>query len=298
MYYLESSPPNGPIHWNLSPRPHEPEGLTIRIFIGWERGTQSRRIALQEAGSFIRLRSFNWIVPGQTKWTIDLDSLITTLPNLNLGSLPWLRGRYEFEPEIEREEKHHQAFDTSRGMVDHSYVCLFLVLSITPEGLKEQIMERSIPSEIQESLARFRADHPDEAKVAFVMMRFGQTGLHEKIVKGIKSALEPHGITGLRADDKQYHDDLFSNILTYLHGCGMGIAVFERIESDEFNPNVSLEVGYMMALRRPVCLLKDKTLRSLPSDLVGRLYKPFDPQDPTRSIPPVLRQWLTDKRLG
>lgn len=54
----------------------------------------------------------------------------------------------------------------------------------------------------------------------------------------------------------------------------------------------------MMALKRPVCLLKDKTLRELPSDLVGRLYKPFDPQDPNKSIPPVLRQWLGDKGLA
>jgi hypothetical protein len=153
------------------------------------------------------------------------------------------------------------------------------------------------PVEIQDSLARFRLDHPDEDKVAFIVMRFGQTGLHEKVVKGIKSALEPHGITGLRADDKQYHDDLFNNVLTDIHGCGLGIAVFERIESNEFNPNVSLEVGYMMALRRHVCLLKDKTLGVLHSDLVGKLYRSFDPQDPIRSIPPVLRQWLSDKGL-
>ena len=35
------------------------------------------------------------------------------------------------------------------------------------------------------------------------MMRFGQSGLHEKFVEGIGSALEPHGIVGLRADHKQ-----------------------------------------------------------------------------------------------
>ena len=158
-----------------------------------------------------------------------------------------------------------------------------------------ELPNSSFPIEIQESLARFRADHPDKGKVAFIMMKFGQTDLHEKVVKGIKSALEPHGITGLRADDKQYHDDLFDNMLTYIFGCGLGVAVFERIESDEFNPNVSLEVGYLMALRKPVCLLKDRTLMSLHSDLVGKLYKPFDPQNPIKSIPPVLRQWLADK---
>ena len=41
--------------------------------------------------------------------------------------------------------------------------------------------------------------------------------------------------------DKEYHEDLLPNILIYLHGCGMGVAVFERIEAEDFDPNVSLE---------------------------------------------------------
>lgn len=153
------------------------------------------------------------------------------------------------------------------------------------------------PVEIQESLARFRTDHPNKAKSAFIIMRFGTTGIHNKVVEGIKLALQPYGIVGLRADDKQYHDDLFNNVLTYIYGCGIGIAVFERIESEDFNPNVSLEVGYLMALKRPVCLLKDKNLPLLQSDLVGKLYRAFDPQDPVKSIPLVLPHWLRDKNL-
>ena len=31
--------------------------------------------------------------------------------------------------------------------------------------------------------------------------------------------------------------------------------MFERLESERYNPNVALEVGYMMALGKPVCLL-------------------------------------------
>ena len=154
-----------------------------------------------------------------------------------------------------------------------------------------------IPSGIHESLSRFRKDHPDEAKTAFIIMRFAKTSSHEKIVETIRSALVSHGITGLRADDKQYHDELFSNILTYMHGCGFGIAVFERIESDDFNPNVSLELGYMIGINKPVCLLKDKTLRTLQTDLVGRLYRPFDTVDPGKSITTELGRWLTDMEL-
>lgn len=153
------------------------------------------------------------------------------------------------------------------------------------------------PPEIRKSLQKFRADYPDPGKVAFLMMRFGKTKAHANIVAGIRKALEPIGIRIVRADDKQYHDDLFPNVLTYMYGCGFGIAVFERIETEEFNPNVALEVGYMFALQKNICLLKDKTLQTLQADLVGKLYRIFDSLDPIETIPSVLTPWLRDKAL-
>ncbi len=50
-------------------------------------------------------------------------------------------------------------------------------------------------------------------------------------------------------------------------------------------------------MRKPVCLLKDRTLATLQADLVGRLYDEFDPQNPARTIPPVIQKWLSDKGL-
>jgi len=157
--------------------------------------------------------------------------------------------------------------------------------------------ETEHPIEIDESLRRFREDHPDPTKTAFIMMKFGTTGAHKKIVQGIRTTLQPFGISALRADEFQYHDDLFPNILTYVYGCGLGLAVFERIEADDFNPNVSLEVGYMFALRKPVCLLKDQTLRTLHSNLVGKLYRLFDPENPAGTIGVVLEKWLREKGI-
>jgi predicted DNA-binding transcriptional regulator len=156
---------------------------------------------------------------------------------------------------------------------------------------------QSAPIEIQESLRNFKKDHSDSSKTCFIMMKFGETAIHGRIESSIKNTLSSHGIVGVRSDDKQYHDDLFPNVLTYVHGCGFGVAVFERIESDEFNPNVSLEVGHMLALRKPVCLLKDKTLRILHADLLGKLYREFDTQDPENTIPTELTQWLLDKAI-
>ena len=128
-------------------------------------------------------------------------------------------------------------------------------------------------------------------------MRFSSTAAHSKIETAIKKALKKHGLVGLLARDREFHDDLFPNILTYMHGCAFGIAVFERLETEEFNPNVALEVGYMLGLRKQVLLLKDQTLKALHTDLVGKLYREFDPQDPQASIPGQIDGWLSDKGI-
>jgi hypothetical protein len=148
------------------------------------------------------------------------------------------------------------------------------------------------PSAIQEGLSRMKNDYPNG--IAFVMMKFGGTKAHHYMVEAIKETLEPCNITALRADEKEYHTDLFYNILTYIHGCKFGIAVFDRVESDEHNPNVALEVGYLLGLDKKVCLLKDQTLDFLQTDLIGRLYKKFDPYEVKKTIPPVLTKWLED----
>lgn len=165
------------------------------------------------------------------------------------------------------------------------------------QEMKNTTPDRAIPSEILTSLDSFRADFQNTSKTAFLMMRFGNTRAHSEIVQSIRETVIPLGISALRADDREYHEDLYYNVLTYIYGCDFGIAVFERIEEEEFNPNVSLEVGCMFGLRKPVCLLKDRTLKTLQTDLMGKLYREFDPQDPRNTIPVQLQKWLRDKGM-
>jgi len=82
-----------------------------------------------------------------------------------------------------------------------------------------------------------------------------------------------------------------------MHGCDFGLAVFDRITEDDFNPNVSLEVGYMLGMGKDVLLLKDKTLKSLPTDLTGKLYKEFDTTDIESTMPQQIDKWLSDKGI-
>jgi hypothetical protein len=58
------------------------------------------------------------------------------------------------------------------------------------------------------------------------------------------------------------------------------------------------EVGYMYALGKKLCLLKDHTFTALHTDLTGKLYREFDPYDPDGTIPSQLSRWLNDRGLS
>jgi nucleoside 2-deoxyribosyltransferase len=148
-----------------------------------------------------------------------------------------------------------------------------------------------------ESVNKFRNDFPDYQNTAFLMMRFENTHTHKKIVEIVKDIFKQNGITLLRADDKQYHSDMFNNVQTYMHCCGMGVAIFDAINSNDFNPNVSLEIGYMMALEKPILYLKDKKLNSLHSDLFGKLYKEFDSYSLEDTLEECINKWIKDNDL-
>ena len=92
-------------------------------------------------------------------------------------------------------------------------------LPAEPESVPSTI-QQAVPVAIQESLNLFQSQHPDPRKVCFVMMQFGETTAHDEIERGIKETLSKYGLTGFLARDKQFNDDLYPNIQTYMHGCG------------------------------------------------------------------------------
>lgn len=250
---------------------------------------------------FVNRYQVFWITPGYKECIFDLEKLRNLYPEFS--EKDWLVGKIAIQAEFETFRPPHEIIrDTEMkkaGIVlppYENYECE-LIFTIVPEIIAQNIETPGAPIEIQESLNRFKLDFNDPRKVAFLIMRFGESIAHNDIDAGIKEALKKYGITGIRADEKQYHDDLFHNVLTYMHGCGFCIAVFERIEEESFNPNISLEVGYMMALGKPVCILKDRTLKTLYSDLVGKLYRVFDPLNARATIQDQIYPWLQDKGL-
>lgn len=267
----------------------------------------SRRQLLKEFKERVAKQKVAWISPGYHKSIFDMDLLKENFDQL--GSLDWLHGKITVEPEFEDrnlDADHIAMIENLRSLGGEKRFPLpphvrwmgRLFFTLLPELSQKRCGPSEVPVEIQDSLERFLMDHPEPSKAAFLIMRFRETRLHLEIYEAIAKCLEGNGIRALRADIKHYHDELYYNILTYMHGCGFGVAVFERIEEELFNPNISLEVGYLLAMQKPICILKDRTLKTLHTDLMGKLYKVFDPLNASASLDAALTEWLRDKALA
>jgi protein-tyrosine-phosphatase len=137
--------------------------------------------------------------------------------------------------------------------------------------------------------------YPVPASNAYLMTRFAQTKHHDEISKAVEQAVTAFGLEFVRADDTNLSgDDLWQKVKFCMQACEYGIAVYETIDKPDFNPNVSIELGYMLALQRQCLLLKERTLPGLPVNLVGFLYKEFDGTNISASILGQVANWLRE----
>ncbi len=226
-----------------------------------------------------------------TEWIIDLQEFKHRFDCFKDST--YLKGQVTIEPEYIQNNKIDEYTDE---IISEETRIKF---SIYPEDVKMFSSGSStlLPEELNTPLRRFRKDFSSDVRCAFLMMKFEDSPIQLKLIEVIKENFEKIGIKLLRADSKWYADDLLTNIRTYMHGCNFGVAVFDRVKTQYFNPNVSLEIGYMMAMGKDVLLLKDSTLSSLHTDLVGKLYHEYDFQNPEKTLQIVLNQWVKDKEI-
>ncbi len=150
---------------------------------------------------------------------------------------------------------------------------------------------------LAEDLQAFLRDHPDPLTNVFLMMRFQGGPQYADITRAIRDEMKKYGLNVVRADDKDYTGDLWTNVCLYMLGCSRGIVVFEEIDVREFNPSVALEVGFMLARNKRCLILKDSRMAKMPTDIVGKLYKEFDSFDIDVSVRRSIRAWLHDLGL-
>jgi hypothetical protein len=150
---------------------------------------------------------------------------------------------------------------------------------------------------LEQHLQSFLTDYPDPDRHVFLMMRFTDTPQFKSIHETISTAVTERGFEAIRADDRDYTGGLWTNVELCMIGCKYGIAVFEHIEEQDFNPNVSLELGYMLGRNRRCLLLEEERLIVLHADVIHKLYKPFDMFDIPTTVRTQVLRWI-DVDLG
>lgn len=138
---------------------------------------------------------------------------------------------------------------------------------------------------------KFRDEYPHFDRNVFIMMPFS-SNVTEAIYDTVSTEVEAHGLIPLRADMRTFAPVLWWNVVTYMIGSAYGIVIYKQANSIPFNPNVSIEAGFMMALDRPVLLLAEDELKGLPVDFSGHIYKTFSPQSIPETVEQAVKDWI------
>jgi hypothetical protein len=152
-------------------------------------------------------------------------------------------------------------------------------------------------------LREFMAEYPFERNV-FGMTRFpgkAKNGELDPIAPALEraeSVCERHGLSFHLASDRSIIDDLWANVAAHMWACRYGVAFFEARTERGLNYNLNIEVGSCLVLGRRLALLKDHSLKAMPTNLVGQIYRTVDLDDPT-TIEQELDAWIrNDLRIA
>lgn len=158
------------------------------------------------------------------------------------------------------------------------------------------------PPELIAPLSDFLQDSPFDLNV-FGMTRFPDEQEKEDdpvspALEVAASVCEGHGFRFGLADDQAFSDDLWTNVAGHMWASRYGIAFFEDRRGRGINYNLTIEVGSMLITGRRCALLKDRSVKSLPTNLTGRIYKSVDLDD-AKSVEDELHRWFRDDlRVG
>ncbi|MHC2438949.1 TIR domain-containing protein [Bradyrhizobium sp. USDA 4451] len=132
----------------------------------------------------------------------------------------------------------------------------------------------------------------------FLIMPFALTPTYKILADTIRDVLDRYGIATVRADDRQSAATLWESLQKDMDSCSHAIAIVDDRTKSGINKNVLIETGYMLARKAGVLLLKDRTLASLPTDLLGHLYRTFDPKNVKKTTTKAVVEWLRDQGLA
>jgi len=193
-----------------------------------------------------------------------------------LGKETIRRLGYEVLPQISADLKGEPA--ASFAHVDHTVIPSWVAPPRWGPGIK-----------------RLLDKYPFDSNV-FGMTRFPSEGnLSDPVSHAIEVArdeLKKFGLTLHLASDGAMDDDLFGNVGAYMWACRYGLGFVEDRVGRGLNYNTVIELGGMSITGRRCAILKDHTAPTLPTDLLGHIYKSVDFDDEA-SVRASIRGWAT-----
>src|SRR2546428_8285806 len=82
----------------------------------------------------------------------------------------------------------------------------------------------------------------------FIMMRYHETETMRTLKAAISRVLQRYQYDAVLANEYDFTGQIASNIEVCMHGCNLGIAIFEDIDEPDSDPNVTYELGYILGL--------------------------------------------------
>jgi hypothetical protein len=158
----------------------------------------------------------------------------------------------------------------------HALIPPFLAPAGTETGLSRLLASTSFETNVM-LITRFPADENDP---------------RNEVVRQLRLACERHGLNLLVASDGNAEDTLWSNVVTYMWGSQYGIVIVDSADG-VLNSNVLIEVGGMLMTGRRCAILKDRSVPSMPTDLVGHIYKSVDLSKPA-TVADSVHKWFRD----
>lgn len=113
-----------------------------------------------------------------------------------------------------------------------------------------------------------------------------------ELIGKIRVAVAEHGLVLQVASDSAVEDTLWANVVTYMWASKYAIVLMDKAD-DALNSNVLIEVGGMLMTGRKCAILKDESIKVMPSDIAGHIYRATDLSDHVASVAEV-HKWLRD----
>ncbi|WP_298510817.1 hypothetical protein [uncultured Kordia sp.] len=134
-------------------------------------------------------------------------------------------------------------------------------------------------------------------KIGFLIRKFENRPDRNQLVELVKDCFLEKGLKIVDALEYTFHIQLWENIKTYMEHCSFGVVIIDNLTpktDNNFNPNTFLEIGYLLALGKPILILLQNSLeQKIPTNIKAFIYTTFDSQDVhNENIKNIVFEWI------